>query len=446
MIRTFSHGGVHPDDSKLSRESAIEEFPLPEVAWVSMAQHLGAPAQPAVAPGDEVMVGSVIGTPSGFMSAFVHSPYSGTVQAVEPHADLAGNMVMHVAIKVEGDRWLESIDRSTTLNRDITLGAAEIIEKIKAAGVVGLGGAAFPTHIKLAPPPGKVAECLILNGTECEPYLTSDDRIMRERPREIIIGAVLLMKALGVKTCYIGIENNKPEAMASMNEAKGIFPSADIRVIPLKKKYPQGGEKQLINAILRRDVPSLGLPVDAGAVVQNVGTSLAVYDAVQKNKPLIDNTLTVTGRSLKVQKNFKVRVGTPISALMKAAGELPEGDIKVISGGPMMGKAVSNPEATTLKATSSVLILTAKETLRKAEGNCIRCGKCAEACPMALKPWHLNSLARHGGMEDEMEKAHIYDCIECGCCLYTCPANIPLLDVIRIAKADVVKIMRSRKK
>ena len=446
MIRTFSHGGVHPDDSKLSRESAIEEFPLPEVAWISMAQHLGAPAQPAVAPGDEVMVGSVIGTPSGFMSAFVHSPYSGTVQAVEPHADLAGNMVMHVAIKVEGDRWLESIDRSTALNRDITLGAAEIIEKIKAAGVVGLGGAAFPTHIKLAPPPGKVAECLILNGTECEPYLTSDDRIMRERPREIIIGAVLLMKALGVKTCYIGIENNKPEAIASMNEAREIFPSADIRIIPLKKKYPQGGEKQLINAILRRDVPSLGLPVDAGAVVQNVGTSLAVYEAVQKNKPLIDNTLSVTGRGLKVQKNFKVRVGTPLSSLMKAAGEMPGGDIKIISGGPMMGKAVSNPEATTLKATSSVLILTGKETLRKAEGNCIRCGKCAEACPMALKPWHLNSLARHGGMDDEMEKAHIYDCIECGCCLYTCPANIPLLDVIRIAKADVVKIMRSRKK
>lgn len=445
MMKTFSHGGVHPHDRKITSASAVEVFPLPETAAISMSQHLGAPATPAVAAGDKVKVGTVIGTPSGFMSAFVHSPYSGTVQAVEPRADIAGNMVMHVIIKVEGDEWLESIDRSADLKRDIAASPEEIIAKIKDAGVVGLGGAAFPTHIKLAPPPGKTAECVILNGTECEPYLTSDDRIMRERADEIIVGARILMKALGVGKCFVGIECNKPDAIASMKKASSQYPSEHIEIVKLKKKYPQGGEKQLINAILRRNVPSGGLPVDAGAVVQNVGTALAVYEAVQKNKPLIDNTLTVTGRSMTEKKNFLVRVGVTYGDLIKVCGGLPEGDVKVISGGPMMGKAVVNLDATTQKATSSVLVLKKEETLRAEESNCIRCGKCADACPMALKPYLLNTLAR-GGMHAEMEDNHIYDCIECGCCLYTCPAHIPLLDVIRVGKSEVMKIIRSRKK
>ncbi len=422
----------------------IRDFPLPEVAWVSMAQHLGSPAEPVVAPGDKVLVGSVIGRPSGFLSAFVHSPYSGTVESVGPYADLSGNMVTHVAIRVEGDTWLDGIDRDAPFSYHTDLSPEQIVDRVRNAGIVGLGGAAFPTHVKIVPPPGKKAECLILNGAECEPFLTSDDRLMREFPREILAGAGFLMKALGVSICYVGIEDNKPEAIAALREAASAM--ACIKVVKLKKKYPQGGEKQLINAILRRSVPSGGLPIDVGAVVQNVGTAFAVYEAVAKNKPLIDNVLTYTGLGIREPENLRVRVGTPLRSLIDAAGGLPQGDVKVISGGPMMGKAVANLDATTLKATASVLVMTASETLREEEGDCIRCGKCADACPMGLKPYLLNTLSRRGGMQAGLEEAHICDCIECGCCLYTCPAHIPLLDIIRVSKAEVMKIIRSRKK
>jgi electron transport complex, RnfABCDGE type, C subunit len=444
MKKTFKMGGVHPNDNKISAEAAIEVFPALETAYISMSQHLGAPATPAVQKGDKVKVGQVIGTPSGFISGFVHSSVSGTVIAVEPRPDIAGNPVMHVAIQVEGDEWCEEIDRSTEIKRDIDLTPEEILEKIKNAGVVGLGGAAFPTHVKLAPPKGKVAEFLILNGTECEPYITSDDRIMRERPEEILLGAVIMMKALNVSKGFVGIEENKPQAIASMRKAAEAYPQ--IQVVVLKKKYPQGGEKQLIDAIIGRQVPSGGLPIDTGAVVQNVATSLSVYEAVQKNKPVIDNSITVTGHCLSQQHNYLVRIGTPISKIIETIGGLPENAAKVISGGPMMGKAIANLDATTVKANGSYLFLTEEETLRKKEGNCIRCGKCAGACPMGLEPWLLNKLARVGGMYDELEKERIYDCIECGCCMFTCPAQIPLLDMIRINKAEVMKIMRSRPK
>ena len=409
-----------------------------------MAQHLGSPAEPVVAPGDKVLVGSVIGRPSGFLSAFVHSPYSGTVESVGPYADLSGNMVTHVAIRVEGDTWLDGIDRDAPFSYHTDLSPEQIVGRVRNAGIVGLGGAAFPTHVKIVPPPGKKAECLILNGAECEPFLTSDDRLMREFPREILAGAGFLMKALGVSICYVGIEDNKPEAIAALREAASAM--VCIKVVKLKKKYPQGGEKQLINAILRRSVPSGGLPIDVGAVVQNVGTAFAVYEAVAKNKPLIDNVLTYTGLGIREPENLRVRVGTPLRSLIDAAGGLPQGDVKVISGGPMMGKAVANLDATTLKATASVLVMTASETLREEEGDCIRCGKCADACPMGLKPYLLNTLSRRGGMQAGLEEAHICDCIECGCCLYTCPAHIPLLDIIRVSKAEVMKIIRSRKK
>ena len=443
-LKTFKMGGVHPDDSKISSGAAIEELPLPQTAYISMAQHLGAPAVPAVQKGDSVKVGQLIATAGGFVSAVIRSPFSGTVKAVEPRADLAGNMVPHIIIDVEGDEWLPEIDRTPDIRREITATPGEILAKIQDAGVVGLGGAAFPTHVKLAPPKGKTAECLILNGTECEPFLTSDDRIMRERPEEIILGAVIMMKALGVDKCYVGIEENKPEAIAAMKGAAAGY--AGVKVVPLRKKYPQGGEKQLIDAIIRRRVPSMGLPIDTGAVVQNVGTSLAVYEAVQKNKPLIDNTITVTGKCLGSQRNFKTRVGCTYAQLLEAAGGAPENAAKFISGGPMMGKAIVNLEAATQKATSALLVLTEEETLRKPESNCIRCGKCADACPMGLQPFLLSKYARAGKHQDELEEEKVFDCIECGCCLYTCPANIPLLDVIRPAKAEVIKIMRSRPK
>ena len=444
MKKTFRIGGVHPHDNKISAEAAIEVFPAIETAYVSMAQHLGAPATPVVAVGDKVKVGQVIAEPAGFISGFVHSPVSGTVKSVAPRADIAGNLVPHVEITVEGDEWMEGIDTSDTLVKEIPYTPEEIIEKVKKAGVVGLGGASFPTHVKLAPPKDKKAECLILNGTECEPYLTSDDRIMRERPQEILIGGAIMMKALGVTRGYVGIEENKPAAIASMTEAAKAFPQ--IEVITLKKRYPQGGEKQLIDAVIRRQVPSGALPIDTGAVVQNVGTSLAVYEAVQKNKPLIDNVITVTGSCLPVQHNYKVRIGTPMSKILEVAGGLPEKAAKVISGGPMMGRAIANLDAATVKANGAILVLTDAETRRRPESACIRCSKCASACPMGLEPWLLNKLSRAGGRYDELEKERVFDCIECGCCSFTCPAGIPLLDMIRISKAEVMKILRSRPK
>ena len=443
MKKTFRIGGVHPHDNKISAEAAIEVFPAIETAYVSMAQHLGAPATPVVAVGDKVLVGQVIAEPSGFISGYVHSPVSGTVKKIEPRADIAGNMVPHIEITVEGDEWMENIDRTPDIIREIPYTAEEIIAKVKNAGIVGLGGASFPTHVKLAPPKDKKAECLILNGTECEPYLTSDDRIMRERPEEILLGGVIMMKALGVTRGYVGIEENKPAAIASMTEAAKAYPQ--IEVVTLKKRYPQGGEKQLIDAVIRRQVPSGGLPIETGAVVQNVGTSLAVYEAVQKNKPLIDNVITVTGKCLPVQHNYKVRIGTPMSKILEVAGGVPEKAAKLISGGPMMGRAIANPDAATVKANGAILLLTEEETRRRPESNCIRCSKCASACPMGLEPWLLNKLGR-AGLHAELEQERVYDCIECGCCSFTCPAGIPLLDMIRISKAEVMKILRSRPK
>ena len=447
-MKTFSIGGVHPADSKISAGCKIEVLPAPKTVYISMAQHLGGPAKAVVAAGDKVKAGQVIGEPTGFISAYVHSSVSGTVKSVGLRKDIVGIPVVHVEIEVEGDEWADGIDTSDTLVTAIPDDAKFIVDRIKNNGVVGLGGATFPTNVKLCPPPDKKAEVLILNGAECEPYLTSDYRIMIEKSKQIVVGAALMKKVLGVQRVVIGIEENKPEAIKSMTAAVNELAalSADYRGIEvqtLKKKYPQGGEKQLIDAIMRRQVKSMGLPIDVGAVVQNVATSLAVYDAVQKNKPLVDNTITVTGECFPKQSNLLVRVGTPISYIIDSLGGVPADAVKVISGGPMMGKAISNLDAATLKGTSSLLFLTEAQTRRKPETNCIRCGKCAEACPMGLEPFLLNKLARNG-MMDELEQNAVQDCIECGCCLYTCPANIPLLDTIRIAKGEVIRIIRSR--
>ncbi|MDY5823838.1 MAG: electron transport complex subunit RsxC [Candidatus Coprenecus sp.] len=443
MKKTFSMGGIHPHDKKISAESAIERFPVLSKAYISMSQHIGAPATPIVQKGDKVLTGQLIATSSGFISANIHSSVSGTVSAIEPYQDIAGNPVMHIIIDVEGDQWDESIDRSEEIVRDIKFTPQEILKRIADCGVIGMGGASFPTHVKLSPPPGKKAEILIINGVECEPYITSDYRIMVERPEEILIGARVMMKALGVSEGYIGIEVNKPKAIDVMKSFSASYP--EIKVVPLKKKYPQGGEKQLIDAITGRKVPSMGLPIDTGVVVQNCATALAVYEAVQKNKPLFEGVVTVTGDCTEQQRNFLLRVGTPIDALLNSVGRLPKDAAKLISGGPMMGKAVSNISAATVKSTSSLLVLTSEQTLRKEEGECIRCAKCAAACPMGLEPFLLNKLARAGRYAD-LERERVYDCIECGCCMYTCPANIPLLDYIRISKADVLKILRSRPK
>lgn len=442
---TFSIGGVHPDDSKFSRECAIEMLPVPPTVYVSMAQHLGAPAKPVVAVGDFVKTGQVIAEPGGFISAYVHSPVSGTVKSIAPRKDLAGNPVMHIEIGVEGDVWADGIDLSDTIVSEIPSDRAAILDKIKACGVVGLGGATFPTHVKLNPAPGKVAECLIINGTECEPYLTSDFRIMIERPKEIVIGAAIMQKVLGGCRCVIGIEENKPEAIKSMSDAIASLGYKNMSVATLKKRYPQGGEKQLIDAVMHRQVKSGGLPIDVGAVVQNVATSLAVYEAVQKNKPLISNVLTVTGNNIPAsfQHNYLYRIGVPLSFVISEAGGIPESAAKIVSGGPMMGKAVVNLDAATVKGTSAILFLSEAATRRKSESNCIRCGKCSDACPMGLEPFLLNRLYKAGDV-DGLEDNAAQDCIECGCCLYSCPANIPLLDNVRQAKAQVMGVIKAR--
>ena len=442
-MRTFRMGGVHPADKKISKDAAIERLPLPKTVYISMGQHLGAPAEPCVAVGDKVKVGQLIANATGFVSAPVHSSVSGTVKSIEMVKDLAGKPGKAVVIDVEGDEWMEDIDRSTDIVREIKLDKKEIVDRIKACGVVGLGGATFPTNVKLSPPPTATPTCVIINGAECEPYLTSDSRVMMEMPEQVLIGGTILMKALGVDKCYIGIEENKPEAIKKL---KALAPQyKGVEIVPLKKKYPQGGEKQLIDAVIRKKVPSMGLPVDTGAVVQNVGTAFAVYEAVQKNKPLFEGIMTVTGDCSAAQRNFVHRVGTPLSYIMEYCGGVPQDASKIISGGPMMGKAIVNIDAPTLKGTSSILYMTEAQTKRKPESNCIRCGKCVSACPMGLEPYLLNKLGRAARM-DELEEHHVYDCIECGCCSFTCPAFIPLLDTIRQSKAAVMRIMKSRPK
>ncbi len=444
-MKTFPRGGIHPPSNKLSSGEAILPLSLPASVVVPLSQHIGAPAVAEVAKGDRVVVGQLIGKAGGFVSASVHSPVSGTVTAVEPLANGSGIKTPSVVIAVEGDEWLPSIDRSPELVPECRLEGPEILSLIADAGIVGMGGATFPTQVKLSPPPGKKAEILIINGVECEPYLTSDHRVMLEHPSQVLVGVGLIARALGVEKIFIGIENNKPDAIELLrkvaSEMVRVLPS--IEIVPLKVRYPQGGEKQLITAITGRYVPSMGLPIDIGCVVQNVGTALAVYEAVQKRKPLIERVVTVTGKGLGQPSNFLARIGTPVSALIEAAGGLPSDAQKVIGGGPMMGRAMSNLDAPVTKGTSGILVLGASEAARCAETACIKCGKCVTVCPMALEPYLLSRLVQKQRW-DEAEAGAIFDCIECGSCAFTCPARVPLLDWIRLGKTEVNKIIRSR--
>jgi len=435
-------GGVHPQENKLSSGVPIETLALPDVVNIPLAQHIGAPAVAKVAKGDKVLTGQLIAEAGSFMSANIHSPISGTVTAVDMVANGQGLRQMMITIKREGDEWVESIDRSKELKKECSLSAQEIIAKIKDAGIVGMGGATFPAHVKLSVPPGKKAEFLIINGVECEPYLTSDHRTMLERGEELLVGVTILMKALGVKEAYIGIENNKPDAIAHLTKLAAAYPG--VHVEPLKVQYPQGGEKQLIAAVTGRQVPPPpGLPIDVGAVVCNASTTVAVYEAVQKNKPLIERVVTLTGKSVKSPKNLLTRMGTPISALIEAAGGLPEDTGKVVNGGPMMGRAMVNLDSPVTKGCSGVTILSEKEAVRGAASNCIKCAKCVAACPMGLEPFYLSKMARKKNWE-AVEENRITDCIECGSCQFTCPAYLPLLDYIRLGKQTVMGIIRAR--
>lgn len=443
--KTFRLGGVHPHDYKISKDAAIRVFDIPKTVTIPLGQHIGAPATATVQKGDKVLVGDVIGTATGFVSANIHSSVSGTVTSVDAVPDGANLRKPAVTIAVEGDEWNPAIDRTDTLVKTCNLEPKEIIAKIAAAGIVGLGGATFPTQVKLSVPPGKKAEILIINGVECEPYLTTDYRLMLEHAEELLVGCEILMRALGVEQCYIGIENNKPAAIKHLNEILGSGQyNKGIRVVPLKMRYPQGGEKQLIAAISKREVPSGGLPIDVGAVVQNVGTTYAVYQAVQKNRPLVDRVVTVTGKQLAQPSNLQVRIGTPISALIEACGGLPADTGKVINGGPMMGRAMANIDAPVTKGTSGVLMMNEKESLRTPEMPCIQCAKCVDACPMGLEPFLISKLSRLR-LYDRLEPHHVTDCIECGCCAFTCPSHLPLLDYIRLGKAETMKLIRARK-
>lgn len=435
-------GGIHPPENKLSKAEAVVRMPLPETVSVPLSQHIGAPATPEVAKGDKVLVGQLIGSAAGFVSSNIHSPVSGTVVSVDALPDAGGIRKPSVTIKVEGDEWMPEIDRSEALITECTLAPDEIIKKIAAAGVVGMGGATFPTQVKLSIPPGKKADDLIINGVECEPYLTADHRLMLERGEELLAGVRILARALGVKKSYIGIENNKPDAIEHLRKLSAGYP--EIIIVPLKVQYPQGGEKQLIDAVLRREVPSGGLPIDVGVVVQNVGTALAVYEAVQKNKPLVERIVTVTGKALPRPMNVLARVGTPLDKLIEFCGGMPEDTGKVVSGGPMMGRAVANLESVVTKGTSGVLLFKRNEAARKQAGSCIKCAKCVGVCPMGLEPYMLYKLGTRN-MFAEMEAYYATDCIECGSCSYTCPSALPLLDYIRLGKAEVMKIMRARK-
>ena len=444
-IRTFRIGGVHPEENKLSHDIATVAAPLPKQAVFPLSQHIGAPAKAVVAKGDKVKVGTLIAEAGGFVSAPVYSSVSGTVAKIDTIIDATGYQKPVIIINVEGDEWEESIDRSDkleTLADHPELTPEEIVERIKTAGVTGMGGAGFPTFIKLCPPPGAKAECVIINAVECEPYITAGFRLMMEHADEILVGLELLMKAAKVDKGYIGIETNKPEAIALLTEKTANDPR--IEVVPLKQRYPQGGEKQLVDAVIRRQVPAPpAIPVNVGAIVQNVGTAYAVYEAVMKNKPLFERYTTVTGKLLAHPGNFLVRMGTPMRVLIDLCGGMPEGDNKVLAGGPMMGKALMNIDVPVCKGTNSVTILSGDDAVRKEPDPCIRCAKCVGACPMGLEPYLLaTASAKH--MWDKVEQEDIVSCIECGSCQFTCPSHRPILDNIRLGKSTVMGIIRAR--
>lgn len=441
-MKTFPMGGVHPSENKLSSAKPIEMLPLPEVVNIPLAQHIGAPAVAKVAKGDKVLTGQLIAEAGSFMSANIHAPISGTVTAVDMVANGQGLRQMMITIKREGDEWAEGIDRSETLVKECSLSAQEIIAKIKEAGIVGMGGATFPTHVKLSIPAGKKAECVIINGVECEPYLTSDHRTMLEHGEELVVGVTILMKAVGVDKAYIGIENNKPDAIAHLSKIAAQYKG--IEVVPLKVRYPQGGEKQLIAAVTGRQVPPPpALPIDVGAVVCNASTTFAVYQAVQKGLPLIQRVVTITGKNLKEPKNLLTRMGTPVSALIAAAGGLPENAGKVINGGPMMGRAMVNLDSPVTKGCSGITVMSEKDARRREASQCIKCAKCVAACPMGLEPYFLSKMTQKKNW-DELEARMITSCIECGCCQSTCPAYLPLLDWVRLGKQTVMGRIRAR--
>lgn len=432
-MKTFTIGGIHPPENKLTEDKAIEVMPVPSELCISLNQHLGKPAKPVVKMGAEVKKGQLIGEADGFISANVHASTSGKVKAVKPAPHPGGQYAMSVFITPDGnDEWLEGCNTAPVDWKKFS--KEEIIAKIKDAGIVGMGGAGFPTNVKLSPPPGKNIDHIILNGAECEPFLTADHRLMLESAEEIIKGLEIISSLFdGKAKASIGIESNKPDAI---NALKQLAAPKGIDVVSLKTKYPQGAEKQLINAVTGRTIEPGELPFDKGCLVQNIGTAVAVYDAVCKNKPLIERVVTVSGMEITERKNILARVGTTFQDIVAYCGNMTAQANQVISGGPMMGKAVFSLDAPVTKTTSGLLFINNKGLEKSKERTCIRCGKCVDVCPQGLGPWLLANVAQLRDF-DEIQLLGLANCTECGSCTFVCPSKRELIHWIKYAKALV---------
>lgn len=433
---TFSIGGIHPDKFKLAAHIAITDAGIPETVAIPVKQHIGAPAKITVQKGDKVKVGTTVASADGIVSAPVHSSVSGEVVKIELTEDEYGYFENMITIKTEGDEWEASIDRSPEIKKEIEMEVPDIIAKIRSSGIVGMGGAGYPTPIKTTLIGNKKAEFLIINGIECEPFLSADDRLMQEKAEEIIIGAKIINKLLGIQNAIIAIDENKPEAIEIITKLTKSYIGVNVKV--LKTKYPQGGEKQLIEAVAGREVPSGGLPIDIGCIVQNVGTVYAIYEAVQKNKPLFERVVTVSGDAAKKSANFLARIGTPASFLINQCGGITPETSEILFGGPMMGTSATNLDAPVTKLTSGILLLSETITHKEEEGTCIRCGKCVDVCPQGLMPLDIARYARNNDFS-QVKRLHATDCIECGSCQYICPSRIPLLDYCKISKDEARK-------
>ncbi|MBI5788417.1 MAG: electron transport complex subunit RsxC [Candidatus Schekmanbacteria bacterium] len=437
MSLNYFKGGIHPPEQKLTALSAIEVAPIPKKVTLHLSQHIGAPAEPLVKKGDEVKVGQLIASAAAFVSAPIHASISGKVADIDNYPHPMGKYLPAIVIE-SNDPSQNQLNYAETPN-PFTLSAEELKARIKQAGIVGLGGATFPAHVKLSPPAEKPVDTLVINGAECEPYLTADHRLMVERTKDVIAGAGILRKILGAKQVIIGVEANKPDAVDLLKQAS----VKEISVVSLNVKYPQGSEKHLIKTLLDREVPPPpGLPMDVGVVVQNVGTVVAVWDAVRLQKPLIERVLTVSGRGIKEPKNLLARLGTPISELVEFCGGLDEKTGKVILGGPMMGVAQYSLDVPVIKGTSGVVALLEDEVDQESYKACIRCGNCVAVCPCLLLPNMLSIYGEHGEYK-LAEEDHVMMCLECGCCSYGCPAKRPIVHWIRQTKAE---IMAQRKK
>jgi electron transport complex protein RnfC len=435
-------GGIHPSYNKgLSSGAPIRELPLPARLVVPLSQHLGAPAKPVVKPGDEVKAGQLIAEQNGFISAPVHAPAAGKVAALEETLTASGRACGAIVIETSAEQaWtlLPALPQWRTADRK------DLIAQIGAAGVVGMGGAGFPTRVKLSPPADKPIDTVILNGAECEPYLTSDHRMMLERAGEIRLGAEIIRHILGAKTLRVAIEDNKPDAIAAMEQAfQGV--DGDVAVTVLHTSYPQGSEKQQIYAVTGREVPRGGLPMDVGCVVENVSTAFAVYDAVVNGRPLVRRVIAVTGDAVESPSNLLAPCGTLYADLVAACGGLKGKAAKVISGGPMMGFAVSSLNVPTGKTASGLLLLSAKNVSCYTSQACISCGRCVDACPMRLTPSELSQCIEADDIEGA-EQIALMDCIECGSCAYVCPAHRPLVHHMRRGKAVVMAKRAAAKK